>query len=524
MIVATPDRLDRLRAVGQRADPASVAGRRWCWCRWRRRRCRNRPIALPDDVVRRDRDHRRARRRARTSTCRPYSHLAPGDIVRARRGADVVTLLHPRRLQLLRHAAAEAALERDAERTRAAPRAGPAAPSLHRRHAAVACAIRNFVHRRRRVELDFAPGFTVLTGETGAGKSILIDALLLALGERAEADVVREGAARAEISRRVPRRRRGGARGWRRRTLADADDDTRAAAPRPIDAGGRSTRLRQRLRRSRWRSCASSASCCSTCTASTRTSRCCSRAAQRRAARRARRARRRSARDAGRRRGADWQRAQRRASEAEAMDGSARAEQDRLRWIVEELGALAPQPGEWDAVQAEHKRLSHAAEPARRRAGGGRRAGRSRRLGAGADRQRQPRGSTHAGGLRRAACSPRVDALIGAARSSSTTPRARCTRYLGRHRPRRRAAGRASRRGCRRCTRAGAQVQVRAGAAAPTLLDGARGAAGGARRRRATSTRCARAEAAPRGALRSRRRAPDRRARAGRGATHGPAR
>ena len=50
------------------------------------------------------------------------------------------------------------------------------------------------------LDLDLAGGFTVLTGETGAGKSILIDALQLALGARADAGVVREGALRCEIS------------------------------------------------------------------------------------------------------------------------------------------------------------------------------------------------------------------------------------------------------------------------------------------------------------------------------------
>ena len=49
------------------------------------------------------------------------------------------------------------------------------------------------------IELEFAAGFTVFTGETGAGKSILIDALSLALGGRGDASVVREGAAKADV-------------------------------------------------------------------------------------------------------------------------------------------------------------------------------------------------------------------------------------------------------------------------------------------------------------------------------------
>ena len=50
------------------------------------------------------------------------------------------------------------------------------------------------------IELEFSAGFTVFTGETGAGKSILIDALTLALGGRGDASVVREGAAKADIT------------------------------------------------------------------------------------------------------------------------------------------------------------------------------------------------------------------------------------------------------------------------------------------------------------------------------------
>ena len=60
-------------------------------------------------------------------------------------------------------------------------------------------ALRDFVIVRE-LELDLNNGFTVLTGETGAGKSILIDALQLALGARADSAWVREGANRAEVS------------------------------------------------------------------------------------------------------------------------------------------------------------------------------------------------------------------------------------------------------------------------------------------------------------------------------------
>ena len=61
-----------------------------------------------------------------------------------------------------------------------------------------------------RLDLAFAPGLTVLTGETGAGKSILLDALGLALGARAEASLLRAGASQASVTAEfeLPRKHR----------------------------------------------------------------------------------------------------------------------------------------------------------------------------------------------------------------------------------------------------------------------------------------------------------------------------
>lgn len=49
------------------------------------------------------------------------------------------------------------------------------------------------------ISLNFEQGMTVLTGETGAGKSIIIDAMNMMLGSRATTDVIRHGASKAEI-------------------------------------------------------------------------------------------------------------------------------------------------------------------------------------------------------------------------------------------------------------------------------------------------------------------------------------
>jgi DNA repair protein RecN (Recombination protein N) len=215
--------------------------------------------------------------------------------------------------------------------------------------------IRNFVIVES-LDLEFGPGFTVLTGETGAGKSILIDALLLALGERAEADVVREGATRAEITAEF--RLGEAARDWLAAQDLHGEDAGIALVRRTMDSSGRSkafingstvtlTQLRelgellidvhgqhahqsllkggsqQRLLDEHGGLMAPARLVAE--------------------------------------RYAELRKAQKARAEAEDMAGSAKLEADRLRWIVEELNEVAPQPGEWEAVETEHKRLSHAA-------------------------------------------------------------------------------------------------------------------------------------------------------------------
>jgi len=89
------------------------------------------------------------------------------------------------------------------------------------------------------VELDFEPGLTVLTGETGAGKSILVDALALALGDRAEGGVVRSGAARAEIAAEFAIERLPQLASWLDES-GFASEDGSLILRRVIETGGRS--------------------------------------------------------------------------------------------------------------------------------------------------------------------------------------------------------------------------------------------------------------------------------------------
>lgn len=82
--------------------------------------------------------------------------------------------------------------------------------------------IRDFVIVSQ-LELEFEAGFTVLTGETGAGKSILIDALSLALGARAEGGVTRVGCEKAEISATFYIAKHAQAQAWLQQSELDAE-------------------------------------------------------------------------------------------------------------------------------------------------------------------------------------------------------------------------------------------------------------------------------------------------------------
>lgn len=98
--------------------------------------------------------------------------------------------------------------------------------------------IRDFVIVDR-LELAFQAGFGALTGETGAGKSILLDALGLALGGKAEAGVVRSGQARAEIVAEFDLPPDGPLRAWLAEQEIDADEGV-LLMRRVIESGGRS--------------------------------------------------------------------------------------------------------------------------------------------------------------------------------------------------------------------------------------------------------------------------------------------
>src|SRR5882724_3061622 len=88
------------------------------------------------------------------------------------------------------------------------------------------------------LELELKPGMTVLTGETGAGKSILVDALGLVMGDRADADVVRHGSERAEMSAEFDLQDAKEAAAWLEEN--DLADDGQCILRRVVGKDGRS--------------------------------------------------------------------------------------------------------------------------------------------------------------------------------------------------------------------------------------------------------------------------------------------
>ncbi|MFM9972290.1 MAG: DNA repair protein RecN [Burkholderiales bacterium] len=207
------------------------------------------------------------------------------------------------------------------------------------------------------LDLEFAPGFTALTGETGAGKSILIDALALALGERAGAEQVRVGADRADISAEFSIAAGSSLHVW----IADQaleGDTGQLLLRRVVDGAGRSrafinghaatlAQLReagghlvdihgQHAHQSLLRGDAQRALLDAHAGLDDLV-------AEAGAAYR------------------NWQNAIKARAEFETHAAARQAEREQIAWQVDELSKLAPLSGEWESVDQEHSRLAHAA-------------------------------------------------------------------------------------------------------------------------------------------------------------------
>jgi DNA repair protein RecN (Recombination protein N) len=201
------------------------------------------------------------------------------------------------------------------------------------------------------LEVDFNAGFSVLTGETGAGKSILIDALQLALGSRADAGVVREGAARADITAEFDRPP--ALQAWL--DEAGFDDGDCVLLRRTIDAQGKSrawingspatvAQLREAADhlldihgQHAWQSLTRPAAVRELLDAQAGLS---------------------TAALAGL--WSQWRAAADALTQARSQQNELERERERLNWQIGELAKLAPGADEWDELNAEHQRRAHA--------------------------------------------------------------------------------------------------------------------------------------------------------------------
>ncbi|WP_028875063.1 DNA repair protein RecN [Tepidiphilus margaritifer] len=217
--------------------------------------------------------------------------------------------------------------------------------------------IRDFVLVRE-LELGLAPGFGVLTGETGAGKSILLDALDLLLGGRASAEVIRQGAERAEVTLECTLPPAAEARAWLEAHGIEVEGDT-LLLRRNIERSGRSrawieavpvpaTALREF---GAWIADIHGQHAHHALLES---------AVQRRMLDRLAGAE--ALAEDVRQRFAAWESARERLARARERQESVGEERERLLWQLQEWERLALRPGEWDEVQQEHRRLAHAAQ------------------------------------------------------------------------------------------------------------------------------------------------------------------
>ncbi len=205
------------------------------------------------------------------------------------------------------------------------------------------------------LELDLAPGFSALTGETGAGKSILVDALSLALGERADGGVIRQGAVRAEVAAEFDLPDQAPERAWLAEHAIDADDEL--LLRRVVDAGGRSRAWINGtpVTLAQLRELAAGLADIHGQHAH--------HALLQTAAQRALLDAHAGLSDTLRELAAtykEWRRLQDALATARRDADTQARERDMLAWQVEELAALGFEPDAWEAANQEHRRLSHA--------------------------------------------------------------------------------------------------------------------------------------------------------------------
>jgi DNA repair protein RecN (Recombination protein N) len=208
-----------------------------------------------------------------------------------------------------------------------------------------------------RLDLGFKPGFTVLTGETGAGKSILIDALSLVLGERGDATAVRDGCEKAELAAEFDIQGVNGLAEWLRENGLEGDPGL-LLMRRTLDSSGRSrgfvngrpaTLQQMREVGERLVDIHGQHAHQSLLRGDAQRDLVDDFAGQRSLARQVAAAYR------------EWQAARGRLSEWEKNAAGLQAERGELEWKLKELRALNFSPDEWQKLTADHARLAHCA-------------------------------------------------------------------------------------------------------------------------------------------------------------------